>query len=344
MLVLEDADVQRLLNPAVAIAAVRESLIAHHTGGLTAPPRLHAPLGDGDLVFTVGRLAGTGYGFRVYRMTSSASGGRLAGDQLTVVFDDATGKLSGVVIGTFLGAARTGAIGAVAVDVLARPDAGTVGLIGSGRQAWTQLWAIRAVRSLRAVRVYSPDPARRDAFAGRATAELGVPTAAAETAAAAIDGADIVILATSSSQPVIEASWVAPGTHVSTLGPKAAGAHECPPELADRAGVILTDSPGPARCLSRAAVPHRGRPAAGRRPWRRGRGRRATPGNQRRDHVVPVGGAGRNRGRGRRRAAAREPVRTGYRARKAWAMAASALSSRGLRSPRSSDSQDMKPA
>jgi alanine dehydrogenase len=243
VLVLEDADVQRLLEPTAAIAAVRESLIAHHTGALTAPPRLHAPLGDGDLIFTAGRLTGTGYGFRVYRMTSSASGDRLMGDQLTVVYDDATGKLNGVITGAFLGAARTGAIGAVAVGVLARPEAGTVGLIGSGRQAWTQLWAIHAVRPLRAVRVYSPNPAGRDAFASRATAELGVPAAGAETAAAAVDGADIVVLATTSRQPVIEAGWIAPGTHVTTLGPKMASAHECPPDLADRADVILTDSP-----------------------------------------------------------------------------------------------------
>lgn len=138
MLVLEDADVRRLLEPTVAIAAVRESLIAHHSGGLAAPPRLHAPLGDGDLIFTAGRLAGTGYGFRVYRTRSQASGDRLTGDQLTVVCDDATGELSGAITGDFLGAARTGAIGAVAVDVLARPDAATVGLIGSGRQAWTR--------------------------------------------------------------------------------------------------------------------------------------------------------------------------------------------------------------
>jgi ornithine cyclodeaminase/alanine dehydrogenase-like protein (mu-crystallin family) len=238
VLVLEDADVQRMLKPAAAIAAVRESLIAHHTGGLIAPPRLHAPLGDGDLVFTAGRLAGTGYGFRVYRMTSSASG-----DQLTVVYDDTTGELTGVITGDLLGAARTGAIGAVAADVLARPDAGTVGLIGSGYQAWTQLWAIRAVRPLRAVRVHSRDQARREAFARRAAAELGVPAVGVEAPAAAVDGADIVVLATTSRQPVIEAGWVAAGAHVSTLGPKAARAHECPPELADRAEVILTDSP-----------------------------------------------------------------------------------------------------
>jgi alanine dehydrogenase len=238
VLVLEDADVRRLLDPATAIAAVRASLIAHHAGQLTAPPRLRAPLGDGDLVFTAGRLARTGYGFRVYRAASSVSG-----DQLTVVYDDATGRLQGAITGDFLGAARTGAIGAVAVDVLAQPDAGTIGLIGSGHQAWTQLWAIRAVRSLRAVRVYSRDQASREAFARRAAAELGGPAVAAASSAAAVDGADIVVLATPSSQPVIEAGWVAPGAHVSTLGRKTAGEHECPPELAERAAVIVTDSP-----------------------------------------------------------------------------------------------------
>jgi ornithine cyclodeaminase/alanine dehydrogenase-like protein (mu-crystallin family) len=63
VLVLEDADVQRLLEPAAAVAAVRESLIAQQDGGLSAPPRLHAPLGErGDLIFIAGRLTGTGSG------------------------------------------------------------------------------------------------------------------------------------------------------------------------------------------------------------------------------------------------------------------------------------------
>jgi alanine dehydrogenase len=120
---------------------------------------------------------------------------------------------------------------------LTRPKA-----IGSGRQAWTQLWAIQAVRPLRAVRVYSPDPARREAFARRAAAELGLPAVGVEAPVAAVDGADVVVLATTSERPVIEAGWVAAGTHVTTLGSKAAATHECPPELADRADVILTDS------------------------------------------------------------------------------------------------------
>jgi ornithine cyclodeaminase/alanine dehydrogenase-like protein (mu-crystallin family) len=237
VLVLEDADVRRLLDPATAIAAVRESLIAHHTGGLTAPPRLRAALGDGDLIFTAGRLAGTGYGFRVYGTMPSDDG-----NQLTVVYDEATGRADGMITGDFLGAARTGAIGAVAVDVLAAPDAGTLGLVGTGHQAWTQLWAIRAVRSLRAVRVYGRDAARREAFARRARGELGLPAVSVADPETAVAGAEIVVLATSSREPVIEAGWVAAGAHVSTLGPKQAGAHECPADLAERAGRILADS------------------------------------------------------------------------------------------------------
>jgi alanine dehydrogenase len=237
VLVLDDGDVRRLLDPSTAIAAVRESLAAHHAGGLIAPARLHAGLGGGELYVTVGRVVGTAYGFRAYDTMPTTDG-----DQVTVVYDDATGRLTGVITGESLGAARTGAIGAVAVDVLASPDAGSLGLIGSGRQAWAQLWAIHAVRSLRGVRVYSPDPGRREAFARRACDELGLRATAVADAHAAVDGADIVVLATSSSQPVIEAGWVGSGTHLTTLGPKQAGASECPADLGDRAGVIVTDS------------------------------------------------------------------------------------------------------
>src|SRR5262245_4319808 len=115
-------------------------MLAHHGGGLYAPARLRADLGDGELVFTAGRLARTGYGFRVYDTRPTPDS-----DQLVVVFDDETGRVRGVAGGAWLGAARTGAIGAVAVDVLADPAAGSLGLVGTGSQAWSQLWAIRTV-------------------------------------------------------------------------------------------------------------------------------------------------------------------------------------------------------
>jgi alanine dehydrogenase len=111
-------------------------------------------------------------------------------DQLTVVFDDETGRVRGVVTGPFLGAARTGAIGAVAVDALANPDADSLGLIGTGRQAYAQLWAIRAVRDLLDVRVFGRDAQRREEFVRRARAELALPIAGVAGPREAVQDAD----------------------------------------------------------------------------------------------------------------------------------------------------------
>lgn len=237
MQVLDDAAVRRRLQPGMAIAAVRACLEAERSGGLIAPARVRASLGDGDIIFTAGRVPGTGYGFRVYDTRPTG-----ADDQLTVVYDESTGQITGAVAGAFLGGARTGAIGAVAADLLADPAATTLGLIGTGRQAYFQLWAIRDVRTLREVRVYGRDPARCSAFAQQARAELGVPATAVADPRDAVIGAGLVVLATTSGQPVIESEWVRAGAHVTTLGPKQAGAHECPVDLAGRAGAIVTDS------------------------------------------------------------------------------------------------------
>jgi ornithine cyclodeaminase len=227
-----------LLTPIDAVNAVRAALAAHRDGRLSAPPRVHVDLGDGALVFTAGRLAGDGYGFRVYDTLTSVDS-----DQLTAVFDDHSGRLRGVVGGDWLGAARTGAIGAVAVDTLSDPAATRLGIVGTGRQAWSQLWAIRAVRVLTEVRVYSRDAARREDFARRCETELGLPAAPATSARAAVEEAEIVVLATNSGTPVIEGGWVPRGAHVTTLGPKEVGRYECPIELADRADRLVTDSP-----------------------------------------------------------------------------------------------------
>jgi ornithine cyclodeaminase/alanine dehydrogenase-like protein (mu-crystallin family) len=237
VIVLDDAAVRRALSPRMAVDAVRAALSAQQAGGLSAPPRVPVGLAGGDLVFTAGRLAGVGYGFRVYD-TMPTSGA----DQLTVVFDDRTGEVLGVAGGTWLGAARTGAIGAVAVDLLADPAAATVGVVGTGTQAWSQLWALRAVRSLREARVYSRDPQRRERFAQRCRDELDLAAEPVAGAREAVADADLVVLATTSGTPVIEADWVRPDAHVTTVGPKEVGRHECPVELAARAGLLVTDS------------------------------------------------------------------------------------------------------
>lgn len=236
MKVLLDADVRSQLDAAEALEAARRALIDAYRGRLAAPPRLHAELGENGLVFTVGGYVDGPVGFRVYGLWPGDS------DQAVLVWDG-TGRLSGCVVGNELGARRTGALGGAAVDALARPDSATVGIVGSGVQAWTQLWAISAVRSLSSVRIFSPTPGNREAFAGRALAELGLSAAACDTAEDAVVDADIVVLATRAERPVVDAAWIRPGAHVNTVGPKLASAHETPTKLADAAAVVVTDSP-----------------------------------------------------------------------------------------------------
>jgi alanine dehydrogenase len=228
--------VRSRLEAAEAVRAARRALIDAYGGRLAAPPRLQAELGEHGLVFTVGGYVDGSIGFRVYGLWPGDS------DQAVLVWDGA-GRLRGCVVGSELGARRTGALGGAAVDALARRDAGTVGIVGSGVQAWTQLWAISAVRSVSGVRIFSPTSDHRDAFARRTQAELGLSAAACATAEDAVTDAEIIVLATRSERPVVEAAWIRRGAHVNTVGPKLASAHETPTELAEIAAVVVTDSP-----------------------------------------------------------------------------------------------------
>ncbi|NED13595.1 ornithine cyclodeaminase family protein [Streptomyces sp. SID9124] len=240
VLLLNDDDVRARLDAPTAVRAVRSALLAAHEGGLHAPPRVHADLGGGELVFTAGHLRTHKlFGFRAYDTLVGA-------EQLVAVWGTEDGRLRAVVHGDELGPRRTGAIGAVAVDAAARPGPIRLGLVGAGTQAWTQLWAIRSVRQLDEVTVASRRPERAEAFARRAGEELGVAVRAVRTVEEAVRGHDVVVVATNSAVPVLDADWVSPGTHVTTLGPKAVSRHEVPAALADRADVLFTDSPAQA--------------------------------------------------------------------------------------------------
>jgi len=236
---LTDDDVRARLTPEFALDGARAALVDAHRGRLHAPPRVHAELGERSLVFTIGGLADGAVGFRAYQTGIEES------DQAVLVWDP-DGGLAGCIVGVELGAARTGALGAAAVAALALPGAEVVGVVGSGRQAWTQLWAATAARRIAEVRVFSPTGSHRDGFAERARTELGLDAAAVPDARSAVQDAGIVILATRSETPVIEAGWIRPGTHVNTVGPKAAGACETPPGLAEAAALVVSDSPAQA--------------------------------------------------------------------------------------------------
>lgn len=214
------------------LPAIRDFLIAHAREETQSPARLCADMGDGALVFTAGGDAHH-LGFRVYDTAA-----RPQAAQLVAVWSRATGQIVALAPGTRLGPLRTGAIGALAAADLA-PHGGPlrVGVIGSGVQADTQIAALSRLRMLADLRIWSTTPAHAERLAMRRGGQV------AGSARAAVEGADVVILATSASTPVIAPEWISPDTHVTTLGPKFQNRHEMPTALADRAALIVSDSP-----------------------------------------------------------------------------------------------------
>jgi ornithine cyclodeaminase/alanine dehydrogenase-like protein (mu-crystallin family) len=104
------------------------------------------------------------------------------------------------------------------------------------------VWTLAAVRDMREVRVYSRDPARRASFAERVAPLVAGTCRPAPDVRGACEGAQIVVLATSSPTPVLEAHWVTPGAFVTTLGPKQRGRAEFGLDLPEAAAVLVTDS------------------------------------------------------------------------------------------------------
>ncbi len=235
--ILHDEDVVARLSAADAVAWMGEAVDAHHRGELVAPPRVHTDFGDGRLVFTTGRLRGSWFGYRSYDSFPTEPG-----TQLVVVQDEPSGMLRAAAIGNELGRRRVGAIGGVAAAALAPPQASVAAVIGTGAQAYTQIWALAAVRDLREVRVYGRDPDRRARFVERITPLVGGAVRSAVDARSACQGAEIVVLATSSPTPVIEVAWVNRGAYVTTLGPKQQGRAEFGLDLAEAALLMVTDS------------------------------------------------------------------------------------------------------
>lgn len=251
MEILQDADIECVPITAF-LDAISEFLVADFEGHATSPPRQIVDFPSGKIVFTSGGL-GALAGFRAYETFNSRN--RVGNDQIVAAWDANTCLLAGVCLGSRLGAIRTGVLGGIAVDALAPPSISTCALIGTGLQAETQLLGILARRHLAEVRVYSREKERRDSFVERLRARSTTRIVAFDNPEDAASNADIVVLATDSSTPVIDAAALERAVHVTTVGPKFRDDHELPlASVADR--LIVSDSPqqirgqGPRHMLS----------------------------------------------------------------------------------------------
>ena len=239
MRILNDDEIDSLpLAP--MISAVRAHIVADATGETVAPPRHVVEFDAGALLFTIGgdrRLAG----FRVYQ--TFAKPGHPSDDQIVAAWDQRSGEMIGLALGNRLGALRTGVIGAVAAGALAPVNARTLCVVGTGRQAETQVLAVSLARPFDEIRIAGRRPEVAAALAAKLAGRVVAPLVPFDDSRAALEGADVVVLATTSERPPIDPAWIAPHAYVATLGPKSKQSHELPLELARRARIIATDSP-----------------------------------------------------------------------------------------------------
>jgi len=156
----------------------------------------------------------TGAGLRRVKVPA-APNGRFVG--LVLLFSTETGEPLAILPDGILQRMRVGAANGLAAKYLARADARTVGLIGSGWQAGSQLMAITAVRPIETVRCYSPNAERRDAFCKEMSKQLGIEVTPAESPEAAIADCDVAMCATSAIEHVFFERWIVPGLHVSSI-------------------------------------------------------------------------------------------------------------------------------
>jgi ornithine cyclodeaminase/alanine dehydrogenase-like protein (mu-crystallin family) len=266
-LLLDNDDVARLLSMADCIAALEGGYRDLAAGRAITRPRSDclAPTMRRDAVYGLKTMDGIvpSAGVAALRLNSdvitwptrgntqrreklpAAAGARWVG--LVFLFSTANGEPLAIFPDGVVQRLRVGATNGIGAKLLARDDARTVGLLGSGWQAGAQLMAVTAVRDITGVRCYSPNAANREAFSAEMTATLGIPVTPVSTPEDAVAGADIVMCATNAIEPVFVESWIEPGMHLSAIKrPEIAPAAIA---RADRV-VIHTEVPTPVQSIS----------------------------------------------------------------------------------------------
>ncbi len=156
-----------------------------------------------------------------------------------LLLDPETGALQALIDGRYITEARTAAVSAVSTRFLAKPGASTLAIIGSGVQARSHLEAFQLVRQLKEARIWSPKARSREQFVADMSGKVPVPVVAAESAEAAVRGADLIVLVTASPTPVIEDAWVSKGAHVVCVGACRPNQQEMPPALVARSRLYV---------------------------------------------------------------------------------------------------------
>ena len=237
MIYLKEEDVDRLLTMPVALEAVEEVLRFHGEGKAVNIARSRVRLPNNVLHVMSGGVPDLNVtGLKSY--TTTPHGAQF----LILLYQADTGACLAIIEADKLGQTRTGATSGVATKYMAKSDAQTVGIIGTGWQAISQLAAVCGVRSITSVKAYSRDTQRRQSYCNAMTDELGIPVEPVESAEQAVRSADVVVTVTNAREPVLFGEWLAPGAHVNAAGSNALIRCEIDTKTVKRSSLITVDS------------------------------------------------------------------------------------------------------
>lgn len=243
MLILSEPDVRQLLSMEELIPAMSDALAAFSSGGVQQPLRTVLEVGASKAFFGVmpAFIPGTGaLGTKLVTVFSRNVSVGLPTHLATIVLlDPTTGEMRGLLDGRYITEARTAAVSAVSAQLLARPNASTLAIIGTGVQAWSHLEALRLARTLSEVRVWSPTADHRTRFAREAEKKLSVLVTTVGSAREAVAGADLIALVSSSREPVVRSAWIQDGAHVCAVGACRPDQREMDSELVERARLFV---------------------------------------------------------------------------------------------------------
>jgi alanine dehydrogenase len=231
MLFVTEDQVRELLPMRECVGLMRSVFRDLRTGAALNQARRRLTLPTGSTLHSMAGAWGKYFGTKIY-----SSNPKVGANFFFLLFDAETARPLAQFEANYLGQIRTGAASGYATGVLASPEASTLAIIGSGFQARSQFDAIGSVRTIKEVRVWSRDVGKREEFA------RSIGAKACATAELAVRGADIVATATSAKDPVLEAAWIAAGTHINAMGSNQAGRRELPSDLVARAELIAVDS------------------------------------------------------------------------------------------------------
>ncbi len=238
MLYLTEQQVVDNLSMPTAIGLVERSFLQLADGVAINHPRKRLILPSGSILHYMAGGNPDYFGIKVY-----SSNPKTGAHFQFLLYRSTDGLPLATIEANRLGQIRTGAASAVGTKYLAREDADILGVIGSGFQAETQIAAISQVRTLREVRVWSRQAARRTQFAQRCAEKFRLNIRATDTAREALEGAGIVVTATGSKEPVLESAWISPCTHINAMGSNWTTRRELPTDLIlDKADLVTVDS------------------------------------------------------------------------------------------------------